>query len=216
MSDNGLEVEDGGAPAGRQAGPALHEAGAGEEQHEHRGARHHEEVLEEVQERVVGVLHVVDHEHHRLAATDPLEEGHPRREQLLLAGRLLRLGAHERGHPRSEPGPFGLVGHPRPHGLVELVERYGSHVGVDQPEPDAHRLGQGPERDALAVGQAAPAVPAHVRGQPVDVLLELPGQAGLPDPWLALDDEHGRAPRLLGRVEELLDQAQLAVPGDQR
>ena len=38
----------------------------------------------------------------------------------------------------------------------------------------AHHLGQRPEGDALAVGEAAAAMPPDVRGDAVDVLLELP------------------------------------------
>ena len=45
-----------------------------------------------------------------------------------------------------------------------------------------HRLGERPVRDAVAVGQAPPAVPEHRVGEAVDVLLELPPQPRLAGP----------------------------------
>src|SRR3954470_9325430 len=69
----------------------------------------------------------------------------------------------------------------------------------------------------MSVGQAASAQPVRaVRGDGVDVLLELPRQPGLADARLAGDDDELRVP-LLGRdVEELLDHPQLSVPADER
>ena len=51
------------------------------------------------------------------------------------------------------------------------------------PAAHPHHLGEGPVGDAVAVGEAAPAMPPDVIcGEAVDVLVELPCQARLPDP----------------------------------
>ena len=72
-------------------------------------------------------------------------------------------------------------------------------------------LRQRPERHAVAVGEAAAAMPPDVRGQAVDVLLELPRQARLPDPADA-DHRHEVWPALVRRgVVELLRQPQLRL-----
>ena len=59
-------------------------------------------------------------------------------------------------------------------------------------------------------------MPVNVSHEAVHVLLELPREPGLADPG---DAEHRDEPRLAlvgGRVEEILDQAQLAVTADKR
>ena len=75
-----------------------------------------------------------------------------------------------------------------------------------QPCPD--HLRERPVAHPLAVRQAAPGVPEHVSGEAVDVLEELPGEAGLADAGDARDEhESGRAALCRG-VEELLDEVE--------
>ena len=73
--------------------------------------------------------------------------------------------------------------------------------------PAPHHLGERPVGNSLAVGEAASPVPAEEVRQPVQVLVELPGEAALSDPCDAGHrDEVGSV--LVGRgVEEVLDQA---------
>ena len=59
-------------------------------------------------------------------------------------------------------------------------------------------------------------MPPDRLGEPVDVLEELPRQTRFPDPGEADDREQPRRPLLAGRVQELLEQAQLAVATDER
>jgi hypothetical protein len=80
------------------------------------------------------------------------------------------------------------------------------------PHPD--HLGEGPVRDAVAVGQAPAAVPQDAFGDAVHVLLELPRQARLAD---AGDAGHGHevgASLLDAGVEEVLHETELEVPAD--
>jgi hypothetical protein len=56
------------------------------------------------------VLRVVDDQRHRVVTTDALEEGHPRREEVLPGERADRADAEQRGEAVSQPALFGRVG----------------------------------------------------------------------------------------------------------
>ena len=64
---------------------------------------------------------------------------------------------------------------------------------LDDAGAHAHHLRQRPERDALAVGEAAAAVPPDVFGETVDVLVELPAEPRLADAGDAHDGDEMRA-----------------------
>ena len=83
------------------------------------------------------------------------------------------------------------------------------------PGPHADHLGERPEGDALAVGEAAAAVPPDVVLEAVHVLEVLPAEPRLADSG---DADHGdelRAALVGGRVEELLHEPKLAVAPDE-
>ena len=105
----GLEVEHGDPAVGGQRRPLLEQPGPGEDQHEHRERRHRQQVLEEADQAVVGVLGVVDDEHDRLAVADPLEERRPGVEEVLALERADRADAEQgaRAAGRSTPAPRG-------------------------------------------------------------------------------------------------------------
>ena len=145
-----------------------------------------------------------------------LEERRPRGEQVLARERPGPGLTQQHGQPGSQPVPFtrvaDVIGEPGIQALGD--DRAG--VGLDQPEPRAHRLGQRPERDPVPVGQAPAPMPPRRRRQAVDVLLELPRQPGLPDPGLTIENHQPRPTGLLRGVEQLLDQAQVRVPAGER
>ena len=99
---------------------------------------------------------------------------------------------------------------------VQLRRGRGGVLALQDAGTSSHHLGERPVGDALAVGQAAPPVPEEHAREAVHVLVELPGEAALADAGDAGHrDEVG--PRLLGRgVEEVLDEAELAVAPDER
>ena len=80
----------------------------------------------------------------------------------------------------------------------------------------AHHVCERPVRDALAVRQTAAPVPVDVLDDPVEVLVELPGEPRLADPGDARHRDEVRAAVLGCTVEHVLDQLQLAVPPDER
>ena len=82
---------------------------------------------------------------------------------------------------------------------------------LEDPGPSADHLAERPERDALAVREAPSLVPPDVGDQPVDVFLQLPDQPRLPDPGDPLHGDQVDLPVLGGVVEQILDQAKLAI-----
>ena len=109
--------------------------------------------------------------------------------------------------PRLDPGPLLGVGH------VPLDRRRGASrrrgrglFVLGDARAHAHHLGERPERDAVAVGEAAATVPADVVGEAVDVLLELPREPRLADARRSPSTETSlRLALVVGRVEEILD-----------
>src|SRR5207245_1853818 len=94
-------------------------------------------------------------------------------------------------------------------------ERGVDRLLLSDPGAHPHHLSQRPVGHALAVGEAAAAVPVDDLHESVDVLLELPGEARLADPGDADDGDEVRLFLLGARVEELLEQAQLAIATDE-
>ena len=95
-----------------------------------------------------------------------------------------------------------------------LDSRVGCLVLGDQ-GAHPHHLGERPVGDRVAVCEAAAPVPPHVGDEPVEVLLELPGESRLPDPGHSDDREEVGLALVGGGVEQLLDEAKLAVAADE-
>ena len=206
-----LQVDHGRAPTGRERRPLLEQLRPRQQQHEEPGPAGLEQVLDQVEQAAVGVLGVLEEEHDGLVTADPLEERRPRREEVGPVEDAPVAAAEQRRDPRGQPG--GLGGRRRHGGDTgaDLLLDLRRSVGVEHLEPRAHHLGERPEGDAVAVGQAAATVPEERVGEPVDVLLELPAQPALADARDAGDDGEPRPAVLLRRVEELADLAQLTL-----
>ena len=203
-------------------GPAVAELGPRQRQHEDRVVSGPlEQVLDEVEQRrrrpTAGPR--------RRALSVPRsairsKNSAPGREQLLAAvGASARRGPSRSGQPRLDPAPAprgrarcssSACGELRP--VAELV---GSSSAI--PARIRTISAERPERDALAVGEAAAAVPTDVVDEPVEVLLELPGEPATcrcrPIPS---DRDEPRLALVRGGVEEVLEQAELAVASDER
>ena len=213
-----LEVERGEAPLpGAPGRPALEQLGPRErEDEDRRVARPVEEVLDEVEQALVGPLHVLEGEHRRIRLREALEEEPPGGEEILLVAGLVLGEAEEVRQPGLDEAPLlrrrGCLRQRR----LELGLRRRGLLVLGDPAAHAHHVGQRPVGDALAVRQAAPPVPVDALGDAVEVLVELPREPRLPDAGDPGDGDEMGLP-LLGRVvEELLDLAQLAVAADER
>ena len=213
-----LEVERARvAPARAPGRPPLGQLRPGEHDHEQRmAARPVHQVLDEVEQRSVGPLHVLEDEHGRHLVGQPLVEEPPGAEEVLALPLSVLLEAEQVSQPRLDEAALVGVGDRRLDGGAQLGPLRGGVLALGDLGARAHHLGERPEGDAFAVGQAAAAVPAHVLGQAVDVLEELPREPRLARPGDRHHrDEMGLA--LTGRgVKELLDHAQLPVAAHER
>ncbi|HET6877683.1 MAG TPA: hypothetical protein VFH38_09160 [Jatrophihabitans sp.] len=183
-------------------------------------------MVEEVeQRRVVGVLEILHEEHHRAGIGQPFEEQPPTGEQFVAGqrGRACRRArrravadTEQPSQARADIGPLGRVRNEPGKQVGQLGRRGIERVFLGDPEALPDHLAQSPVRDTFAVGQAAAAVPPHHLGESVDVLLELPAQPRFPDPGRAGDHDQPRAFPVGGRVEQLLDRAELRIATDER
>ena len=178
-------------------------------------ARPLHQVGDEREQRLVGPLHVLEDEHDGQALGHRLEEPAPGREEAFAVAVGDLRQPQQMAQRRHHPVAVLRVGHPFAHHGLELGPGCGGRLVLGDPGAHAHHLAQCPECDPVAVGQAAAAVPEHLVGEAVRVLLELPRQARLADAGDAGDVDEMRAPAL-GRVEQVLQQAQLALPADER
>ena len=115
------------------------------------------------------------------ALGDPLEEDAPRREQDVTAAGRGRLEAEEGEQRRLDPASVVVGRDVLGHGRADPLAGRGLVVRLGQARPPPDHLAERPERDPLAVRRAPAAVPVDRLADPVDVLLELPGEPALAD-----------------------------------
>ena len=205
------------AASGSPVRPPIEQVRARERHDEDRmGTAPLEHVVDEVEKARIGPLEVLEEEDRQALVGDALEERPPRREQLLaLAGAAL-LDAEQLEKTRLDPASLLRVGDVLGDGGGDPLARRRRVVGLGQPGPLPDHLAERPERDALAVGGRASLVPVDVLDDAVDVLVELPAQAGLADPGHP-DERHQPGSALArGRVQQLLEDPHLGVASNER
>ena len=170
------------------------------------------QVLEEREEGSVCPVQVLETEHGRALRGKRLQEAPPGGKRLLLGSRL-RRGTDQRGQAGLEPGTVGIfVG----QGALELGRGLVRGVGLEDAALGLQHLAQGPEGDALPVGQAAALAPSNQVGALPDVPEELGAETALAHARLA-NDRDQLAGALLGSALEGADQERpLQLPADQR
>ena len=175
-----------------------------------------EEVVEEVDHAGVRPLQILhDHDDGQVLG-EALEEEAPAGEELLAGEHLGRRQPEQLPDAGGDELTVGGIGDPSLEPGAETLgyDVEGVVLADEQPRPD--HLRERPVADALAVGEAATGVPEDVAGEAVDVLEELPGEAGLPDTGHARDEHEAGGAALGGSVEELLHQAEFVVPPAER
>ena len=152
----------------------------------------------------VGPLQVLEHEDRpgRCSAIRSKKSRHAAKRSSRSRRRPL-VEAEQVGEPRLEPARSSASGDVHLDRGAQLRERRLRRLVLGDPRAHPHHLGERPVGDALAVGEAAAAVPPEVVGEPVDVLLELPGEPRLADAGDADDRDEVRLaapPRTRGRA----------------
>jgi hypothetical protein len=174
-------------------------------------ARPVEEVLDEVEQARVRPLHVLEGQYRRIALGQSFEEEAPRSEEVLLIARLVLGQTEEMSEPRFEEVPLVCIEDVLLERLVELAQRRCRVFVFGDAAAHPQHVRERPVRDALAVGEATPAVPVDGVRDAVEVLVELPAQARLADSGDSGDRDEVSLALVGTRVEEVLDLAELAV-----
>ena len=206
-------------PPAPNVGPALGQLGPREREHEQRVvARPLEQVLDEVEQAGVGPLEVLEDEHGRPLLGEPLEEEPPGREEILPVGRGPLREPEQVGEPRLEPAPLLRVGDVLLDRGPELRERGLGRLLLEDPGPHRAPSPRAPSRRRRPRRRdSGRGATRRCLDQAVDVLLELPREPRLPDPGDARRPRRAvPCPPRRDAVEELLDEAQLAVAADER
>jgi hypothetical protein len=216
---------DGRGPAGRALAPvrvAVEQLGPGRG-HDQQGhaAGLLGQVADKGQQGVVGPVQVLEHQDQRPPGRHRLKEAAPGGEGLRLLRRA-RPGLHVAGQAEQrrqaglEPLALGrLLDHGRDRvgqlgrDRCRVVELEDAGLGLED-------LPEGPEADALPVGQAVALAPGDQLGLGVDERPELADQPALADPGLAADGDQPHRALVPGRGVAALELAQLGLPAQER
>ncbi len=187
---------------------------AGQAEDERRPLAPAGEELDDVQQALVGPVDILEDEHQRCQPGNRVEVATPGLEQLL----AWKAADRAEGQDGPQGGSDRRVGirtvdlaDPR----VELGLRGRGRVVVEDLRVDLDGVGK--RRVArLGVGKAAALAPVERLGQPVEVLLELPGEARLADARRADHRDQVGTPVGDGPSHRLLQERELLVAADQR
>ena len=148
-----LELDGGGADAAAAPGRAhVEELGARDAEQQQRDLAHPGgEMLDELQQRLLAPVHVLEQEHERLRLGELLGPRARRPGDLLLGPHALDRLEHADGEAEQVGDRLVLAAGAQLR--ARLVER----VVVGDPGRRLHHLGERPVRDAFAVGEAAAA-----------------------------------------------------------
>ena len=215
------ERDGDGAPlAAAPARTALEELRPGCAHDQDRDAgRPVDEMVDEVEQAVVGPVQVLEDEHERVLLGQRLEEPAPGPEGLAaVVARVLRRPAEPDQRPEvlEDPPGLHLVVDDRGHGGAELLGGGVGSVRLEDARLCLHHLAERPEADALPVGERASLAPVANRGR---VLVErrpqLEEQAALPDPRRADERHELRRPLTLRARDSVTEELELVGPAHQ-
>ena len=116
--------------------------------------------------------------HYGEVLRQPLEEESPAREELLSGQNLWLRQAEQLAEPGGDELAVGGIGDPALEPGAQPLGGDLLRVLLADPQPRPDHLRERPVAHPLAVGEAPPRVPQHLAGETVDVLEELPAQAG--------------------------------------
>ena len=205
--------------AAAPAGPALEELGPRRRDDEQRDVGHPvDELVEEVEEALVRPVDVLDDEDERTLLGETLEEAAPGGERLVaaIAAELRFAGeAEEREEMRLDARLVAGAGERVLDGLVDLRRDLLRRVLLEDAGLRLDDLAERPQRDPVAVGEAASLAPGDELGVGVDDALELVDEAALADSGDADEREELRRALVPRALEGVADDAELALATDE-
>ena len=205
------------ASPGRTAVQQLRTCGANNENRD--AARPVDQVIDEVEQIVVGPVEVVEDQDERVLLGECFEEAPPGSKALGAAiARHVRACREPYQQPEVKLDPFRLRRIPKDDGdrLRQLLTHVDERVRLEHPGVRLDHLGERPVRDAFAVWKGTPLAPEDEVRFRLDRLEELVDEPALSNPRYADErDELGRA--LLPRaLESAREHVELAAAADQR
>ena len=206
--------------AAAPAGSPRQQLGARRAEDEERdAARPVDEVVDEVEQRVVGPVQVLEDEDERPLVGDRLQEAAPGGERLVaaVARRLVALEAGERTQVPLDPGGVGRVADESLDGLAKLLLGLARAVGLEDARLRLDHLAERPERHALAVRKRAAVAPVD---EPVvaglDRLEELEDEPALADPGTPTSVTSCGSRSRIDAGERLAQERELLLAADER
>ncbi|HYN18899.1 MAG TPA: hypothetical protein VEY96_12525, partial [Actinomycetes bacterium] len=186
-----------------------------------------QQLLEEVEQGVVGPVQVLQHQHQRPPGGQPVQEAPPGGERLVAPPRLDRGAVALADQPAQVPGdPVDrgrVVGHGVGDHPGEAAADPVGRVGLEDAGFALDDLGQGPVGHptggggaSLVPGRGAALPPGDQVAVGVEGPTELGHQPALADAGRAEQGDELGAALGLGPLERLQQRAQLAVAADQR
>ena len=194
----GRGVELAAAP-GRPSLEELRPRGADDEQRQ--AAHPFDQVVDEVEQPVVGPVQILEHEHRGRLLGDPFHEPPPRGEPLHLTRARTSLIGRADEHAKVPQHPFGVLSRGRLGGSTQLRLGLARRVAVQDSGLRLHDLRERPEADALAVRKRTTLPPDDQLAPLGDDLHRLEDEPRLADAGRAHEREELR--RLL--VQDSLD-----------
>ncbi len=197
-------------------------AGTPIEQLRARGAEHEQgdsgrpldELVDEVEQAVVGPVQILEDEHERMLLGEALEVGSPSGERLALLIAALVLAADQWQERLHHPGAFCVVD--TREALPQLPARDVEGVVLLNPGLRLHHLSDRPEAHALAVRERASLTPPDEVRCLADALEELGDEPRLADPGHPDERDELRLERFTGPLERGEDRRELARSPDER
>ena len=219
-SESGVQRERRGVElAAAPVRPALEQLRARRRDDEQRHVGHPlDELVEEVEERLVGPVDVLDDQDERTLLGERLEEAPPGGERLVAAvaaDLLLAAEAEERQQVRLDAG---LVAGPGERVLdrpADLRCDVGRCVLLDDARLRLHDLAERPQRDPVSVGETATLAPGDELRVGVDDALELEDEPALADAGDADERQELRRALVARAVEGVADDRELALAADE-
>ena len=177
-----------------------------------------DEVVEKVQQTIIGPVQILEHEHRRPSVGDRFEKATPRRRRGLGTGapRTVAADTDERAQRGLEPAPLARFGNQPRHGLAELALRVRTRVALEDPRLRLDDLAERPERHALAVGETAALAPGDQLRFVIHEPEELADDARFPDARDTDDRDELRGELVADAAEDRAQQLELAVTAEER
>ena len=150
-------------------------------------------------------MEVLEHERDRAAFGHPLEERPPGGEEVVSLEDDPFDEPEQVLEPGLDPFPLGRVGHEVGDRVPQLREGARLVLVLCDPCAHPHHLGQRPEGDPVAVGEAAAAMPEHTSARPSTYFSNSHANRDLPIPATPMTFTRLRTPVRGRHVEHLLE-----------